>query len=165
MVAGPFFFCPAGSTLGSAQWLCIEDMVDVMAESKWAAIGPDWYRDAACAHTDSDQFSPVVESLAALAKVREEFCDHCPVRDRCLQSAIINDDRGFWGGTTTSERQAMRRIRSRAKCPIASCRAPDPVILGAYQVCIRCGASWQTDKAAPAPQRIADVSLPEPVRP
>lgn len=117
-----------------------------MVESVWAATGPDWYRDALCKATNSDEFSPTVETAASLAQIKSSFCDICPVRDRCLQFAIISGDRGYWGGTSTAERAAMRRKRTRAKCPITTCRAPEPVEVGAYQVCLRCGASWQTDR-------------------
>jgi hypothetical protein len=116
-----------------------------MPESKWAAVGPDWYREAACKDTDSDQFTPAVETARGLAEIREAFCNLCPVREWCLQFAIINRDQGYWGGTSTSEREAMRRSRSRAKCPITSCKAPEPVVVGLYQVCLKCGASWRTD--------------------
>lgn len=119
-----------------------------MTENVWAATGPDWYREARCKNTNSDEFSPAVETAIGLAKVKAAFCDLCPVRDRCLQFAIINGDRGYWGGTSTAERMAMRRTRTRAKCPITSCRAPEPVVVGLYQVCLRCGASWQADREA-----------------
>lgn len=122
-----------------------------MPESKWAATGPDWYRSAACKDTNSDDFTPLVETLAALTAVKEEFCDHCPVRERCLQFAIIHKEKGFWGGTSTAERSAMKRVRTRSKCPISSCRAPEPVRVGEYQVCLRCGASWQTEDTPSAP--------------
>lgn len=117
----------------------------MQAENKWAATGPDWYRNALCKNTNSDQFTPTVETPALLKQIKEEFCDHCPVQHRCLQFAIVHSDRGFWGGTTTAERTALKRTRSRAKCPISTCRAPEPVVLGLYQICLRCGASWQSD--------------------
>lgn len=113
--------------------------------SKWAATGPDWYRDALCKNTNSDLFTPAIETPAALAEIKSEYCDHCPARDRCLQFAIINGDRGFWGGTSTSERAAMRRVRTRAKCPISSCKGREVVLVETYQICLRCGASWQVD--------------------
>lgn len=116
-----------------------------MPENKWAATGPDWYRSAACKDTNSNDFTPAVETPSALLKVKENYCDHCPVRERCLQFAIISGEKGFWGGTSTAERSAMKRVRTRAKCPISTCRAPEPVRIGTYQVCLSCGASWQTE--------------------
>ncbi|WP_411153277.1 WhiB family transcriptional regulator [Streptomyces sp. A30] len=39
----------------------------------------------------------------------------CPVRDKCLNWAIRADPvEGIWGGTTESERRALRR---RSACP------------------------------------------------
>lgn len=118
-----------------------------MHENKWAAVGPDWYRDAACKNTNSDLFSPKVETDKGLAEVKEAFCDHCPVRERCLQFAIINDDCGYWGGTSTAERRRMKRTRARAKCPISTCQTKMPVVIGLYQVCLACGASWQAERS------------------
>jgi WhiB family redox-sensing transcriptional regulator len=126
-------------------------VVMMQAENKWAAVGPDWYRGAACKNTNADQFTPAVETPKLLEEVKQAFCDHCPVRERCLQFAIINGDRGFWGGTSTAERTALKRTRSRAKCPMTACRAPEPVVLGLYQVCLRCGASWQAERSEDAP--------------
>lgn len=125
--------------------------VVTMPENKWAVTGPDWYRDALCKNVKDDRFAPPVETPALLAEIKAAFCDHCPVIHRCLQFAIIGGDRGFWGGTTTAERTALRRTRSRAKCPISICRAPEPVILGLYQICLRCGASWQAERETDAP--------------
>jgi hypothetical protein len=123
----------------------------MQAENKWAAVGPDWYHQAKCKGTNADVFTPAVETPQLLEEVKRSFCDLCPVKDRCLQNAIIHGDHGFWGGTTTAERVALKRTRSRAKCPMTTCRAPEPVVLGLYQVCLRCGASWQAERSEDAP--------------
>lgn len=122
-------------------------MVPSMVENIWAATGPDWYADALCKSVMSDLFTPTIETARGLEEVKSQYCDHCPARERCLQFAIIHGDRGYWGGTLSSDRQAMRRVRTRAKCPITSCKAPEPVLIGLYQVCLRCGASWQAERA------------------
>lgn len=122
----------------------------MQAENKWAATGPDWYRMAACKSTNSDLFTPAIETPKLLAEIKQAFCDRCEVRDRCLQFAIISGDHGFWGGTTTAERTALRRTRARAKCPISTCKAPSPVVLGHYQVCLSCGASWRAEQESVA---------------
>lgn len=123
----------------------------------WAAIKTDWHSLATCGGADDYLFFPKDESPARLERVRKLFCDHCPVREKCLNSALINNDTGFWGGTSTDMRTAMRRTRSRAKCPVCSSRSlveagetvfgddGQEIILSSYQVCLACGASWRSE--------------------
>ena len=35
------------------------------------------------------------------------ICDACPVRTLCLAHALVNNERGFWGGYTYRQRQRM----------------------------------------------------------
>lgn len=151
-VSGPgaFFFCPAGSTLAVNAYL----RRPLMPENKWAAVGPDWYREAACRNTNSDLFIPDIESAHGLEYVKGAYCNGCPVRYRCLQFAVITGDRGYWGGTSTAERLAMKRVRTRARCPIVSCRAPEPVAVGEYQICLSCAASWPRELPASRPEAV-----------
>jgi WhiB family redox-sensing transcriptional regulator len=135
-------------------------------ESIWAADGPQWQDRALCAGKDPDQFSPVVETPEGLEKVRSLFCDRCPVRDKCLNSAIIHNDFGYWGGTTSVQRRAMRKTRSRSKCPVCSSanlvRVPHESGAGEpvwYEVCVNCAASWKADQRPTARQKTAEQSL------
>lgn len=124
-----------------------------MADSVWASIKPDWHEQALCDGVDTDRyFYPNDENdPAALALVQNKFCNLCPVRGKCLNSAIINKDWGLWAGTTRRERQAMARNQSRAKCPL--CSANDLVGVEPYEVCVRCGASWKaTNRPAVRPE-------------
>jgi len=46
-------------------------------------------------------------------------------------------------GTTSAQRRALRRTRSRSKCPI--CKSINLIAVGEYEVCAGCGASWKAD--------------------
>lgn len=68
----------------------------------------EWTNNAACRYMDVALFfhdsrqSP--KSQDAL-----DMCKDCPVKQPCLDHAIRNQEVGIWGGTTVSERTAMRR--------------------------------------------------------
>ncbi len=75
----------------------------------------DWRDDAACRHTAPDLFFPVgstgqaVEQIAAAKAV----CARCPVREPCLEFALLtHQDAGVWGGTSEDERRAIRRAQA-----------------------------------------------------
>lgn len=124
-----------------------------MPDSIWASIKTDWHAEAVCAGADDYQFFPKIETEPSLTLVRHSFCDHCPVRAKCLNSALINGDTGYWGGTSTAERMALKKARMRATCPLCKSRAL--VLVGqaedgsadsaeSFQVCVACGASWRS---------------------
>lgn len=112
-----------------------------MADTLWASIKVDWHKEAVCNGADSSWFFPIIEADQLLEKICRQFCDHCPVRGKCLNSALINKDTGFWGGTSTDMRRAMIRNRNRMKCPI--CHGIRLIKIPLYQVCLACGASWK----------------------
>ena len=117
-----------------------------MSETIWASIKTDWHADAICGGADDQLFFPSDETETRLTRVRSLFCDLCPVRAKCLNSALIHGDSGFWGGTSTSMRNAMLRTRHRAKCP--ACKSPNLIETDGdtpYQVCVACAASWRSD--------------------
>lgn len=114
-----------------------------MSETIWASIKTDWHADAVCGGAADYLFFPPNESDKQLELVRSLFCDLCPVRAKCLNSALINGDSGIWAGTSTSMRNAMLRTRHRAKCP--ACKSRDLIETSAYQVCVACAASWRIE--------------------
>lgn len=70
------------------------------------------------------------------------ICGSCPVSGNCLDWAMTLNEQGIWGGTTTEERQVLKRFRERARC--LRCRSR--LILAAgddAQACGLCGLSWQ----------------------
>jgi WhiB family transcriptional regulator, redox-sensing transcriptional regulator len=72
----------------------------------------DWRGDAACRDLDTAVFFPEDDQGVAEAKA---VCAACPVRDACLDFALITrQDDGVWGGLDESERRRVRRRRQEA---------------------------------------------------
>ena len=70
-----------------------------------------WRQRAACRGVDPDIFYPVSDDDAGAAKA---ICAQCPVREACLEYALVNRERdGVWGGAT--ERERRRIVRQRRK--------------------------------------------------
>ncbi len=66
-----------------------------------------WRDEAACRGLDTDTFFPVTDEEAAEAKA---VCAVCPVRELCLEYALVTrQDDGVWGGLTETERRRLRR--------------------------------------------------------
>ncbi len=85
-----------------------------------ARFAARWRQRAACRGTDLDLFFPERGEPAGPAR---QVCARCPVRQTCLEYALINRiTHGIWGGLTERERrplqsdwvQAARRDRDRA---------------------------------------------------
>ncbi|MCT9078308.1 WhiB family transcriptional regulator [Streptomyces fulvoviolaceus] len=72
-----------------------------------------WRERAACLRVDDpDLFFPIGISGLTLAQVEKAkaVCDRCPVMEQCLNWALyVGHVEGIWGGTTESERRAMKR--------------------------------------------------------
>lgn len=70
-----------------------------------------WRQRAACRGVDPDVFYPSTDEGAEEAK---SICRSCPVRESCLEYALVNRERdGVWGGAT--ERERRRIVRQRRK--------------------------------------------------
>lgn len=100
-----------------------------------------WQGQGACTETAVD-FVPDTETDEGLAEAQTS-CRTCPVRTECLAWAILHRAEGYWGGTTTYQRDQLRRVRTRAKCPI--CQATELVYTDPHELCLCCGASWIRD--------------------
>ena len=77
-----------------------------------------WRDDAACRGIDTDVFFPVTDEEAEEAKA---ICASCPVREECLEFALLTrQEDGVWGGLTETERRRVRRRqRERARANAA----------------------------------------------
>lgn len=65
-----------------------------------------WQQLALCAETDPDAFFP---EEGGSQRIPKNICKDCPVRVRCLEYAIRNNEtHGVWGGLSPSERQKLR---------------------------------------------------------
>lgn len=100
-----------------------------------------WQNDAPCATAPFD-FIPDTETDDGL-QAAQEWCQTCDVRTRCLAWAMLHRAEGYWAGTTTYQRDQLRRVRTRAKCPI--CASVDLVYTDPHELCLACGASWIRD--------------------
>lgn len=79
-----------------------------------------WMQDASCREIDPEIFfpdpSPWMLSEIAAAK---EVCSICPVRDVCLEYAMVNNvEYGVWGGLTRNERRALKKERRAPTSPV-----------------------------------------------
>lgn len=73
---------------------------------------------AACVGTDPEIFYPAEGGGQFLAHEAKAVCATCPAatRSRCLEYALslpASADHGVWGGTTESERNEIRKERTR----------------------------------------------------
>jgi WhiB family transcriptional regulator, redox-sensing transcriptional regulator len=85
-----------------------------------------WRRDAACRGEDPNLFFPATTTtgssattqLADQTEAAKAFCRTCPVREECLEFALINNqEAGIWGGLDEDERRKLRRDRGLRKKP------------------------------------------------
>ena len=70
---------------------------------------PDWQALAACrtADVNIDAFFP---SRGERIDEAKRICATCPVREECLEYALVNFiTHGIWGGTSERERRSLRR--------------------------------------------------------
>lgn len=85
------------------------DYMQLLSEFSLVMQTFDWMQDAACrGRKDVDFFPEIGYNGKAPQAVR--LCHICPVREDCLDFAIVNDiDYGIWGGTNPRERRSLRR--------------------------------------------------------
>jgi len=75
-----------------------------------------WRSRAACRGMDVNLFYPLPHAWKA-ARAAKAICRGCPVRAECLDynltqfSSACYVDTGIWGGTSATERLALRRAR------------------------------------------------------
>ena len=70
-----------------------------------------WREDAACRNTDPGLFFPDGTTGDAAEEMRTAIalCQRCPVREECLEFAMVTNQRdGIWGATSEEDRRRMR---------------------------------------------------------
>jgi len=73
-----------------------------------------WRSLAACRGIDPMVFYPTAEDEAATEQAKA-ICCACPVRQPCLDHALVSREReGVWGGASERERRRMVRQRRRS---------------------------------------------------
>lgn len=76
------------------------------------AIRPEWMARGACNGLDADLFFPPRGGPDNEAR---RACGGCPVREECLDFALVGEERfGIWGGTSERERRKLRRRKAAA---------------------------------------------------
>ncbi|MFJ3714016.1 MULTISPECIES: WhiB family transcriptional regulator [unclassified Streptomyces] len=76
---------------------------DLLVNTNWSA--------SACKREDPEMFFSTRPALLRMAKA---VCRRCPVKERCLQRALENDqEHGVWGGTDEDDRRRMKRRAAR----------------------------------------------------
>jgi hypothetical protein len=122
----------------------------------FSADSVEWHASAACAGS-SFNFVPREETASGVEKA-QRWCHGCPVRSECLAWATLYRAEGYWGGTTTYQRMQLRRVRTRAKCPL--CLSAQLVYTNPHELCLACGVSWIRDVRE---QPIVAKRVPQPV--
>lgn len=80
------------------------------------ASAENWRAQAAC-NDSPDLFFPIGTTGPAVQQVQaaKSVCQHCPVRDDCLEWALTHDvDHGVWGGLEAAELRERRAERRNA---------------------------------------------------
>jgi WhiB family transcriptional regulator, redox-sensing transcriptional regulator len=71
-----------------------------------------WRQAAECRGADPAVFYPDEDEDASEAKA---ICESCPVREPCLEHAlVVREKHGVWGGLTERERRRVIRQRRRS---------------------------------------------------
>jgi WhiB family redox-sensing transcriptional regulator len=64
--------------------------------------------DAACATTDPELWFPELDSLWRVAQAKNICEKKCPVKQECLDYALVNKFKdGIWGGLSPTERHRL----------------------------------------------------------
>lgn len=70
-----------------------------------------WMDDAACAGFGPDMFFGGRGDNHDISEAKA-VCADCPVREACLEYALVNEiHHGVWGGTSERQRRRLRRAR------------------------------------------------------
>lgn len=92
--------------------------------------GADWREDAACKGTDGALFfqpdgRESVSDQANRITDAKSYCDRCPVRNQCLQTALDTGEQdGIWGGLDPDERRRLKRRATRKPKPAGNRLVP-----------------------------------------
>lgn len=74
----------------------------------------EWEKHGACVGTPTDLWFPAKTEQDKIVAAKR-ICFGCPVREECLEDALVRFNRhGIRGGTSEKERKVMRRQRRAA---------------------------------------------------
>jgi len=91
------------------QWLMAPEAEGVRLTLEDFLGRPEWHQRAACRGVGPTDY---VRGPKADYEANRALCADCPVRQECLEMALVDDGlAGLWGGTTELERRELRRAR------------------------------------------------------
>lgn len=94
-------------TLGKVRLPLSDDLSAIYGLLGDAGAEWNWRSQALCAQTDPELWFPEKGGTVRDAKL---ICKMCPVRERCLEFALEqNELYGIYGGLTVTERRRLRR--------------------------------------------------------
>jgi hypothetical protein len=68
-----------------------------------------WRDQARCKGLPASMFVPSLHTkVRAYPEPARRACAQCSVRQECLDWAVANNEEGYWGGTTSTERDDLR---------------------------------------------------------
>ena len=91
-------------------WLMTPDEPDLATWLAELLRRPEWHARAACRGMGASAFFPSRGANAGTMSRARDTCSRCTVTVECLDYALADSDlTGIWGGSTGTERRAMRR--------------------------------------------------------
>lgn len=83
-----------------------------------AVLTVDEQAKALCSQADPEIFFPEVGAFTE-SRAARKVCAQCPIRARCLEVALENNEEyGIFGGLTSHERKDLRRVRKTEAEPV-----------------------------------------------
>lgn len=84
-------------------------------------FNPNLFKLGKCRGLDTEIFYPVQEKFDQEGEryIRNRLCGGCPVKEACLEWALVHERYGIWGGVSSFRRRAMRKARGWAFNEIA----------------------------------------------
>jgi WhiB family redox-sensing transcriptional regulator len=62
-----------------------------------------------CQEVDGELWFPDIGGKNGDVLMAKKFCEECPVKNECLQFALVNNEQyGIWGGLTLKERLRLK---------------------------------------------------------
>lgn len=91
-----------------------------------ASLSTEWMQLGACRDAPGVDFFPSAGSGVVAA---QRVCAGCPVREECLEYALVTEiTHGVWGGASDRQRQRLRAARAReAKNRLGGGRHPESI--------------------------------------
>lgn len=64
---------------------------------------------ASCDGLDAEMFYPTTNEVTSEMQMLLRMCNDCPVKQACLEWALVHERDGIWGGMSAVQRARVRR--------------------------------------------------------